>query len=119
MDIIKQIENELKGENELPVFKAGDNVTVYYKIKEGEKERIQPFKGDVVQLRGKLSDTKCTFTVRKVSNGISVERIFPYYSPFIDKIDIHKKGKVRRARLFYLRTAKGKAARIKEVRRKA
>ena len=118
MDIIKQLEDELKAENKLPVFKAGDNVTVYYKIKEGNKERIQPFKGDVIQLRGKLSDSKCTFTVRKVSNGVAVERIIPYYSPFVEKIEINKRGKVRRARLFYLRTAKGKKARIKEARRK-
>lgn len=116
MDFLKEIENELRPEISLPEFGAGDNVTVYYKIKEGNKERIQPFKGNVIQLRGKRGDIKCTFTVRKVSNGIAVERIFPLYSPNIEKVDVNKYGKVRRARLFYLRTAKGKAARIKERR---
>ncbi len=118
MDIIKEIENEFRPDGTNAEFKAGDNVTVYYKIKEGTKERIQPFKGDVIQVRGKQSDIKCTFTVRKVSNGVAVERIFPLFSPNIEKIDVNKRGKVRRARLFYLRTAKGKAARIKEARRK-
>jgi len=119
MDIIKQIEDQLKPELKLPDFRSGDNVTVYYSIKEGEKVRTQPFKGNVIQIRSKKSDIKCTFTVRKVSNGVAVERIFPLYSPNIEKIEIHKHGKVRRARLFYLRTAKGKAARIKERRIKS
>jgi len=116
MDFLREIENELRPEITLPDFRAGDNVTVYYKIKEGNKERIQPFKGNVIQIRGKRGDIKATFTVRKVSNGIAVERIFPLYSPNIDKVEINKHGKVRRARLYYLRTAKGKAARIKERR---
>jgi len=116
MDFLKEIENELRPDISLPDFRAGDNVTVYYKIKEGAKERVQPFKGNVIQFRSKRGDIKCTFTVRKVSNGIAVERIFPLYSPNIERVEINKHGKVRRARLYYLRTAKGKAARIKERR---
>jgi len=116
MDRVRQLEESLKPESNLPDFRAGDNVTVYYTIKEGEKVRVQPFRGNVIQIRSKKSNINCNFTVRKVSNGVSVERIFPLYSPNIDRIEIHKHGKVRRARLFYLRTAKGKAARIKERR---
>ncbi|MBD78516.1 MAG: 50S ribosomal protein L19 [Crocinitomicaceae bacterium] len=93
-------------------FKAGDTVSVDYKIREGNKERIQQFRGVVIQRRG--SGSSETFTVRKVSNGIGVERIFPVYSPFIENITIHKVGSVRRARIFYLRELRGKAARIKE-----
>ena len=114
MDAVKQLEHELKPELNHPVFKAGDNVTVYYKIKEGNKERVQPFRGDVLQRRG--SGLTETFTVRKLSNGIGVERIFPVYSPNIEKIELNRTGKVRRARIFYLRALKGKAARIKERR---
>jgi large subunit ribosomal protein L19 len=99
---------------DLPEFKAGDRVTVHYKIKEGAKERIQLFQGDVIQRRNGGIDE--TFTVRKISNGIGVERIFPMHSPFIDKIEVNRKGRVRRARIFYLRTQIGKAARIKELR---
>ncbi len=99
---------------DLPAFKAGDRITVYYKIKEGAKERIQLFQGDVLQRRNAGIDE--TFTVRKISNGIGVERIFPTHSPFIDKIEVNRKGRVRRARIFYLRTQIGKAARIKELR---
>ena len=97
---------------DLPAFKAGDRVTVHYKIKEGAKERIQVFQGVVIQKRGKGSTE--TFTVRKMSNSVGVERIFPSNSPFIDKIEMIKRGKVRRSRIFYLRDRKGKAARIKE-----
>ena len=115
MDLTTIISNELVTKLELPNFKAGDNVTVYYKIKEGEKERIQFFKGDVIQREG--SGSTETFTVRKISNGIAVERIFPVNSPSIDKIEVNKIGKVRRARIFYLRELTGKKARIKELRK--
>ena len=97
-----------------PKFQAGDNITVHYKIREGSKERIQAFKGDVIQRKG--SGTSETFTVRKISNGVGVERIFPLLSPNIDKIEVNKKGKVRRARIYYLRDLRGKKARIKEKR---
>jgi large subunit ribosomal protein L19 len=96
-----------------PKFKAGDTVTVYYKIKEGDKERIQLFTGVVIQ-RANGSGVTASFTVRKISNGVGVERIFPVVSPFIDKIEVNKVGIVRRAKLYYLRNLTGKAARIKE-----
>ena len=96
----------------LPEFKAGDTVTVTYKIKEENKERLQKFRGIVIQKRG-AGATK-TFTVRKMSNGIGVERIFPMNSPFIESVEVNKVGKVRRARIFYLRDLTGKKARIKE-----
>jgi large subunit ribosomal protein L19 len=99
---------------DLPEFKAGDRITVHYKIKEGNKERIQQFQGDVIQRRN--AGINEMFTVRKISNGVGVERIFPLHSPFIDKIEVNRKGKVRRARIFYLRNQIGKAARIKELR---
>jgi len=115
MDLTSIISKELSNISELPNFKSGDNITVYYKIKEGEKERIQFFKGDVIQRKG--SGATETFTIRKISNGIAVERIFPVNSPAIDKIEINKTGKVRRARIFYLRDLTGKKARIKESRK--
>jgi large subunit ribosomal protein L19 len=115
MDIIKSLEKELTPERSYPDFKAGDNISVHYKIVEGAKERIQIFRGDVIQVKG--SGITRTFTVRKISNGVGVERIFPYFSPSIDTIELHKKGKVRRARIYYLRDLKGKAARIKESRK--
>jgi large subunit ribosomal protein L19 len=99
---------------DLPNFNAGDRVTVHYKIKEGNKERIQQFQGDVIQRRNSGIDE--TFTVRKISNGVGVERVFPLNSPFIDKIEVNRRGKVRRARIFYLREQIGKKARIKERR---
>ncbi len=114
MDRIKSIEKTLIPAKDLPKFKAGDNITVKYKIVEGAKERIQPFKGDVIQVRG--SGLTTTFTVRKISNGVGVERIFPLYSPNIDGIEVNKSGKVRRARIFYQRKLKGKKARIEEKR---
>lgn len=114
MDLIKLVEAEFLKTTEYPTFKAGDTITVHYKIKEGNKERIQQFQGVVLQRRN--SGISETFTVRKISNGIGVERIFPAHSPFIDKIEVNKYGKVRRARIFYLRNAKGKDARIKERR---
>ena len=112
MDLVKEIASELVEMNELPAFKSGDTVTVHYKIKEGDKERIQQFQGTVIQRRG--SGTTETFTVRKMSGNIGVERIFPVNSPFIDQIDVNKHGSVRRARIFYMRDRRGKAARIKE-----
>lgn len=114
MDIIKQIENELVEAKALPTFKAGDTVIVSYKIKEGDKERIQNFQGVVLQRRG--SGVTETFTVRKMSGNVGVERIFPVTSPFIDDVKVTKRGRVRRARIFYLRERTGKAARIKEKR---
>ncbi len=116
MDILRDLTEQLVSKTDIPDFKAGDNVTVYYKIKEGAKERIQPFKGDVIQVRGGETNPNRTFTVRKISGGIGVERIFPIYSPNIEKIVVNKYGKVRRARLFYLRGLTGKKARIKERR---
>jgi large subunit ribosomal protein L19 len=100
---------------DLPEFRVGDTVKVYYKIKEGAKERIQLFQGIVIQKRG--MQISATFTVRKISNGIGVERIFPSHSPNIDKIEVVRFGRVRRAKLFYLRKAKGKAARVREKKR--
>lgn len=115
MDLIKIAEQafETGKAAEFPDFKAGDTITVTYKIKEGDKERLQKFRGVVIQLKGMDPFTK-TFTVRKVSGGIGVERIFPFQSPFIDSIEVNKYGKVRRARIFYLRNLTGKKARIKE-----
>ena len=112
MSIIEDISKELTALKEIPTFKAGDNITVYYTIKEGDKQRTQFFKGDVIQRKG--SGNTETFTIRKISHSIGVERIFPVNSPLIEKIEINKKGKVRRARIFYLRDLTGKKARIKE-----
>ena len=112
MDAIKFVHEQITAETNLPDFRAGDNVVVSYKIREGEKTRIQDFRGNVIQIKG-IGSTK-TFTVRKMSSGIGVERIFPMSSPNIDSIKILKRGKVRRARLFYLRGLVGKKARIQE-----
>jgi large subunit ribosomal protein L19 len=114
MDRIQQLEKEYAPLNTLSDFKAGDTITVHYKIKEGNKERIQQFQGVVIQRKG--AGSTATFTVRKISNNIGVERIFPVASPFIDKIDVNKRGVVRRARIFYLRELRGKSARITEKR---
>lgn len=114
MDAIKFVEGEMTKVGEMPVFRAGDNVSVSYKIIEGSKERIQIFKGDVIQIKGD-GNTK-TFTVRKISNGVGVERVFPFASPNIAEVKILKRGKVRRSRLYYLRALVGKKARIKERR---
>ncbi|MBX7182471.1 MAG: 50S ribosomal protein L19 [Bacteroidia bacterium] len=112
MDFIKNLQKELTPVKELPSFKAGDTITVSYKIVEGNKERIQVFQGVVLQRKG--TGTSETFTVRKISGGVGVERIFPVSSPFIDSIEVNKHGVVRRARIFYLRERSGKSARIKE-----
>ena len=112
--IIRDIEKEFVTATEVPNFKAGSTITVHYKIKEGNKERVQQFQGVVIQRRG--SGATETFTVRKMSGNIGVERIFPIASPFIDKIEINKVGDVRRARIFYFRERRGKSARIKEKR---
>ena len=115
MDLLREVSNELVERKEWPEFKAGDTITVYYDIKEGEKTRTQFFQGVVLQRRG--SGVTETFTIRKISNGIAVERIFPVNSPVIEKIEINKKRKVRRARIFYLRELTGKKARIKELKK--
>ncbi len=110
-----QFVESLSERKAFPDFKAGDTVTVHYKIREGNKERIQQFQGVVLQRSGSASTE--TFTVRKISSGVGVERIFPFNSPFIEQIDVNKRGVVRRARIFYLRDLTGKKARIKEKRR--
>ena len=112
MNLMDVVEKKLAVETNFPQFIAGDTITVHYKIKEGNKERIQQFRGVVIQRVG--SGNTETFTVRKMSGNIGVERIFPVASPFIDKIEINKHGKVRRARIFYLRNLTGKKARIRE-----
>ena len=110
MSIIKSIESEHL-RMDLPAFKAGDTVKVHYRIIEGEKERIQVFQGAV--LRRRKGTTNASFTIRKISDGIGVERVFPTNSPFIDSVEIMSEGKVRRSRIYYLRNLRGKAARIK------
>lgn len=110
--LLDYVKKTLTPEVKHPKFKAGDTVTVHYKIKEGDKERIQQYTGVVIQRKNERATA--SFTVRKISNGIGVERIFPVASPFIDKIEIGKVGDVRRAKMFYLRERTGKAARIRE-----
>jgi large subunit ribosomal protein L19 len=114
MDLVKFVEEQTVTINKFPSFKAGDTVSVHYKIKEGAKERIQVYQGVVIQ-RNSVGVSE-TFTVRKVSNGIGVERIFPANSPNIDKVEVNSYGKVRRSKLYYLRALTGKAARIKSKR---
>lgn len=111
---VQFVHDQLTSKKEFPKFKAGDNITVNYKIIEGGKERIQSFRGDVIKCQG--VGATATFTVRKISDGIGVERLFPIFSPNIDSIVLNKVGKVRRAKLFYLRERSGKSARIKEKR---
>ena len=113
METIKQLEREMM-RLDLPDFAAGDTVKVHVKIKEGKKERIQAFQGVVISKR--KGTTNATFTVRKVSYGIGVERIFPLHSPIVDKIEVVSRGRVRRSKIYYLRKLRGKAARIKERR---
>ncbi len=110
--LLDYVKKELTAEVKHPKFKAGDTITVSYKIKEGDKERIQQFQGVVIQRKNERATA--SFTVRKMSNGVGVERIFPVASPFIEKIELNKVGIVRRAKLFYLRSRTGKAARIRE-----
>jgi len=112
MNLIQYVEEKLAPKKDLPDFKAGDTITVHYKIKEGDKERVQQYQGVVIQRRG--AGASAMFTVRKVSNGVGVERVFPVNSAFIDKIEFNKEGVVRRARIYYIRGAKGKKARIEE-----
>ena len=108
------VHEQLTAKKEYPAFKAGDNITVNYKIVEGGKERIQSFRGDVIKTQG--TGATASFTVRKISDGVGVERLFPILSPNIDSILLNKSGKVRRAKLYYLRDRSGKSARIKEKR---
>ena len=112
MNRINEISSEINEMKQWPSFSSGDTITVTYKIKEGNKERLQSFQGTVIQRRG--SGTTETFTIRKMSGGTGVERIFPLASPFLEKIIVNKEGSVRRSRLFYLRERTGKSARIKE-----
>ncbi len=108
------VHEQLTAKKEFPKFKAGDNITVNYKIVEGGKERIQGFRGDVIKRQGQ--GATATFTVRKMSDSVGVERTFPLYSPNIESIELNKSGRVKRAKLFYLRNRSGKSARIKEKR---
>lgn len=110
MDKIKLIDNTQA--RELPAFNPGDTVNIHYRVREGEKERIQQYEGVVISMRG--AGASRTFTVRKISNNVGVERIFPIVSPYIAQVDIKKRGRVRRAKLYYLRELKGKKARIRE-----
>lgn len=111
---VQFVHEQLTAKKEYPKFKAGDNVTVNYKIVEGGKERIQSFRGDVLKIQG--TGATATFTVRKISDGVGVERVFPFFSPNVESVQLNKVGKVRRAKLYYLRERSGKSARIKEKR---
>ena len=115
MNAVDFVHEQLSSNKEVAEFKAGDNITVNYKILEGNKERIQSFKGDVIKRQGE--GFTATFTVRKVSDGVGVERTFPLFSPNIDSIQVNKSGRVRRAKLYFLRERSGKSARIKEKKR--
>jgi len=115
MDLVKDLAQKVNGVKEWPAFKAGDTITLSYKIKEGNKERSQQFQGVVIQRRG--SGATETFTIRKISGGVGVERIIPLSSPFLESITVNKVGRVRRARIYYLRGLRGKAARIREKQR--
>ncbi len=110
MNILRKIESEHL-RTDIPQFRSGDTVKVHLRIVEGEKERIQVFQGNVIRI--KRGSTDASFTVRKISDGVGVERIIPLHSPFIDHIDVVSRGRVRRSRLYYLRNLRGKAARIK------
>lgn len=115
-DLVKFVQDEFVTRKDFPEFSAGDTITVYYEIKEGEKTRTQHFRGVVIQRKGSASTE--TFTIRKMSGTVGVERIFPVNLPALQKIEVNKQGKVRRARIYYFRELTGKKARIKEVRRK-
>jgi large subunit ribosomal protein L19 len=112
---VAYVHEQLTGKKDFPKFKAGDNITVNYKIIEGNKERIQSFRGDVIKIQGE--GATATFTVRKISDGIGVERLFPFHSPNVDSIVLNKSGRVRRAKLYYQRERSGKSARIQEKKR--
>ena len=114
MSAIAYVHEQPSKQKEFPAFKPGDNITVNYKIIEGNKERIQSFKGDVIKKQG--SGFTASFTVRKISDGVGVERVFPFFSPNVDSIILNKTGNVRRAKLFYQRKRSGKSARIREKR---
>ena len=114
MDLVQFVQSEFVEKKDLPEFGAGDTITVYTQIKEGDKTRTQFFRGDVLQRSG--SGLTETFTIRKMSGNIGVERIFPVNMPNLEKIEVNKRGKVRRARIFYQRERTGKSARIKERR---
>ncbi|MBO7160990.1 MAG: 50S ribosomal protein L19 [Paludibacteraceae bacterium] len=116
MDLLKIAEAAFASGKEMPTFKSGDTVTVSYKIIEGNKERIQQYRGVVIKIAG--HGNKKRFTVRKISENVGVERIFPFDSPFIEKVEVNKIGRVRRAKLYYLRALTGKKARIKEQKAK-
>jgi large subunit ribosomal protein L19 len=115
-EIMKLVESAEIKRTDIPAFNPGDTVKVHVKVKEGDKERIQIFQGVVISRKG--GGTRSMFTVRKISGGIGVERMFPLYSPTIDKIEVERHGRVRRAKLYYLRDLRGKAARIEEKRQK-
>ena len=114
MNLMKVAEEAFKTGVEIPEFGAGDTISVHYKIKEGNKERVQVFRGTVIQVKGNGNNKR--FTVRKISNNVGIERIFPMNSPFIEKVEVNRRGKVRRKRIYYLRQLTGKKARIKEKR---
>jgi len=114
MDLLKVAQEAFQTGVEIPKFSAGDTISVHYKIIEGNKERIQVYKGVVIHIKGEGTNKR--FTVRKMSGNVGVERIFPFNSPFIDKVELNRTGKVRRARIYYLRDLTGKSARIKEKR---
>jgi large subunit ribosomal protein L19 len=114
MNALAYVHEQLTEKKEFPDFKPGDNITVNYKIIEGNKERIQSFKGDVIKRQG--TGATATFTVRKISDGVGVERLFPFFSPNIESIVVNKTGRVRRSKLYYQRARSGKSARIKEKR---
>ncbi|MCF8243189.1 MAG: 50S ribosomal protein L19 [Melioribacteraceae bacterium] len=111
MDKLKEMVQD-QFRTDLPEFKSGDRIRIFVRVVEGDKERLQPFEGDVISIRSSGNDK--TFTVRKISSGVGVERIFPYNSPKIAKIEVVRQGKIRRAKLYYLRNLSGKAARIKD-----
>jgi large subunit ribosomal protein L19 len=113
--LIKFVQDEFVTKKEIPSFKSGDTITVYYEIREGEKVRTQFFKGVVIQIKG-TGLTK-TFTIRKMSGTVGIERIFPFNLPAIQKIEVNKRGRVRRSRIYYFRELRGKKARIKEIKR--
>ena len=113
--LIKFVQDEFVTKKEIPSFKSGDTITVYYEIREGEKVRTQFFKGVVIQIKG-TGLTK-TFTIRKMSGTIGIERIFPFNLPAIQQIEVNKRGRVRRSRIYYFRELRGKKARIKEIKR--